>query len=187
MGLEDLIEEIISQAEKKAEKIIEEGKAEAVETKKKARQRAAKAKEKTIKNVEKITTELRQMELSSLNLKLKKDFLHAKKKIVDDLVSESLARIAREKGKEADKMLKCLVEKALNELPNAKFIYANKGSAAAVKKFFPKLKFEKLDSNLGGIILENGDRKVRVNYSFKEIMDKVREENLNEISKRLFG
>ena len=40
---------------------------------------------------------------------------------------------------------------------------------------------------IGGIIAENGEKTIRVNYSFETLLESVKEAELQNISKILFG
>ncbi|MEK6876839.1 MAG: V-type ATP synthase subunit E family protein, partial [Nanoarchaeota archaeon] len=61
-------------------------------------------------------------------------------------------------------------------------VYCNKNDAKLVKGF----KAESSDIT-GGLIAENADGTVRVDYSFDTMLQNVKENELQKISKILFG
>ena len=187
MALDNVVKEILEQAEGQSASIVDEGKADAKTLLQNAK---AKAQEETSAyNTEtaKLAAEMKKMELSSLGLRLNKEYLNAKKAIIDEIYQTAEKKISKRPIREKEKVLKKLVARAEKELRSAKYYYSNSKDKAVIKKLFSKLKFKKTIDTLGGVILEDEDETVRVNYTFGVILNNVKEANLNDISKRTFG
>lgn len=185
MGLENVINEIISQAEKQRQEIIDQGEQEA---KKILAEATNKSKEQTKvfeEETKKIVEETKRMEISALNIRLHKTLLEAKKNILDELYNQLVEKINKLDSTKRKELLQKLVDKAKNELPDAKFIYCNDRDKELVSGI-KNLKFANSTDCLGGVIVENSDRSVRINYTFDVLLQNVKEVYLNEISKRIF-
>ena len=83
--------------------------------------------------------------------------------------------------KQREKHLKNIVEKAKKNLDFAN-VYCSQKDVSAIKKYKPQTK-----DILGGAILENKDKTVRVDLTYSTLLDKIKKENLMEISKILFS
>ena len=185
MGLENVINEIISQAEKQKQEIIDQGEQEA---KKILAEATSKAKEQAKlfeKETKKILDENKRMEISALNIHLHKMFLEAKKSILDELYKQVIEKVYKLDSSKRKELIQKLVERAKKELPDAKFIYCNSKDKELVSGV-KNLKFNGVVDCLGGVIIENEDRSVRVNYTLDVWLQNVKEAYLNEVAKRIF-
>jgi V/A-type H+-transporting ATPase subunit E len=181
MALENVINEIVSQAEKGKNEIIEQGEKEA----KKILDEATKKVNEITRNfdaeTEKILEERRGMELSSLNISLKKKMLEAKKSVLDEIYARLVERINKLETSKRKQLMHKLLEKAKKELPDAKFVYSRESD----KELLGREKFGGVIDCLGGVIVENADKNIRVNYTFDELLQGVKEAHLNEVAKRI--
>ncbi len=185
MALENVVDEIISQAEKQRQEIIDQGKQEAKkildEAISKRKEQAKVFEEETRKMVD----EIRRMEISALNIRLHKMSLEAKKDILDELYSQVIEKIRKLDSKRRMELMQNLVEKAKKELPDAKFVYSNSKDEELASNM-KNLKFGGVVDCLGGVIVENEDKTVRINYTFDILFQNLKEAYLNEVSKRIF-
>lgn len=187
MGLDKVMDEIVNQAGLQKKEILRVGKEEAKRIIDSAEEQVKKRREKTLKNVALIADETKKTEMSSLSLQMRKNILEAKKDLLGESYAKAAAKIQDLSAAERKKLALDLLKKAMNELPDAKYFYAAKKDSEIISKSNPKLKFAGELGGLGGIILENEDGSIRVNYSLDSILQKVREDNLNELSNKLFG
>lgn len=185
MPLENVINEIISQAEKQKQEIIDQAKQEAEkiigEATNKGKEQAKHFEEET----KKIIAETKRMEISASNIHLHKMFLEAKKNILDEIFNQVIEKLSRLDSSKRRDLIHELVEKAKDELPDAKFVYCNdrdKEIASGIKS----LKFKGVIDCLGGVVVENTDETIRVNYTFNVLLQTAKEMYINEISKRIF-
>ncbi len=185
MSLENVVNEIISQAEKQRQEIVDQGRQEAKkivdEATKKAREQTKQFEEET----KKLANETKRMELSALNIHLQKMFLEAKKGMLDELYRHVVEKIEKLDASERKELIQRLVEKSKKELPDAKFVYCNSRDKEIVSGI-KSLKFNGVVDCLGGIVVENGEKSVKVNYTFDVILKNVKEAYLNEVAKRVF-
>ncbi|MFC1754733.1 V-type ATP synthase subunit E family protein, partial [Thermoproteota archaeon] len=77
-----------------------------------------------------------------------------------------------------------LVDQAKKEI-EVEYVYANRNDQKIIDRI-PGVKFREGDFS-GGIIAENKDGSIRVDYSFEELLDSIEKENMQEIAAKLFG
>lgn len=186
MGLEKVAQEITEEAEKNALKVTEAGQKEAEKILLEAKEKARELEKKISLESEKKAHYLRSVELSSFELELNRRLLLAKKKALEEIFAMAEKEIENLDKKKRHEIVMELCKKALKELPDAKYVYSSphdKKSISSIKA----LSFAGSIESIGGIIMENPDKTIRVNYTFEEILEKAREENLHETAKRVFG
>ncbi len=185
MALENVIDEIISQAERNKQEIIERGKQEAKKILDEATNKAKQHEQQFEEETKRILEETRKMEISSLNISLNKMMLDAKKKILDEVYQHLLERINKLDSEKRREIIKKLVEHAKKELPNPKFVYCNEGDEKLVATI-KDLKFGGVINAVGGVIVENADKNIRTNYTFDVLLNNLKEAYWNEIARRVF-
>ncbi len=185
MALEDVISEILAQAENERRKILEEGKMEAEaivnNAKKEAKERYGLFK----KGTERMVNEITRKQISTTNLKVNKMILESRKEIVDKLFAKLIEKINKTNLKEREKLIENLMQKASKEV-DAAFVYSNHKDKQLVLNS-KDIKFGGLIDSIGGIIVENDDRDMRINYTFEIFLEKIKELYLNEVTKRVFS
>lgn len=185
MALENVIDEIISQAERQKQEIIDQGKQEAKKILGEATNKATEQSKHFNEETRKILVETKKMEISALNIQLHKMFLEAKKNILDELYKQVIEKIDRLDSTERKELIQKLVEKAKKELHDAKYVYCNKRDKEIVSSI-KSLKFNGVIDCLGGVVAENEDESIKVNCTFDVFLQNVKEAYLNEVSKRIF-
>ena len=106
--------------------------------------------------------------------------------ITAEATSEAAFAEARKKrenlaDKKPEAYIKKLLEKAKNDIEVA-HVYCSKKDAKSLKE----LKAEAADM-IGGLIAENKEKTIRVDYSFETILQGIKENELQNMSKLLFG
>lgn len=178
MTLENVVDEILTQARRESKKIVEDGKKEA---------------ESIIDNVKKATKEKREnfreeakgMQISTKSIKIDKMVMQAKNEFLNELFLEFAKRIDKLSLKERRKIIEKLVEKAVKEIDDPAFVYANNKD----KQFLlhsKKIKFNGTIDTIGGVIVENRKKDIRVNYTFEVFLGKLKEMYLGEITNKFF-
>lgn len=186
MSLEKVVEDVLDQAKKQAEKIVLDAGAEAGKIISEAERKAViVSKELSEKNMV-LALELEKKEFSSAKLKANKDFFEAKKEILDEINALAFKKVSELSGEKRNSVLKHLAEKALRELDGAEFFYSTEKDKVLIQKFFPKLKHAGGINSVGGLVLENSSRNIRVNCTFEVLFDSVKGDCLNEIASRVF-
>jgi V/A-type H+-transporting ATPase subunit E len=183
MGLDAIVEEIRAKGRAEADKISEETEKEVSKIIADAEANAARLKAVKEEAVRNEIDRLRQQELSSANLEVKKAILNARKELLDEVhedAKESLQKLPAEKNQ---KLLKSIIER--NENSNAK-IYSRGKDKAVVKKL-TKLEYAGEIDCIGGVVIENADSTEVLDFKYDTILRNVSEQSLKQVSDILFG
>lgn len=184
MAIENVIDEIISQAEKQKREIVEEGKKESWKMLEEATNRTKQHDKIFAAETARILEEYEKMETSAANIQLHKMLLESKKSILDGLYMQLETKLQKMETAERKEMLLRLIEKSRKEMADAKFVYCNNNDKELISG--AGMNFAGPINCLGGVIVENSDRNVRINYTFDILLQNAKEAHLNEIAKRIF-
>jgi len=179
MGLETVKEEIISNAKNQEESLIAEAKIGTIRLINEEERKAARLKEKSDLETKRIIDLIKRQELSSAELESKKIFLETKKQLIESVFSEVRKNLEKLDSKKREEYVKKLLEKAKNDIEVAN-VYVNEKD----KKFLENAESIEI---VGGLIAENEDKTVRVDYSFDTILQSLKDNELQNINKILFG
>jgi V/A-type H+-transporting ATPase subunit E len=183
MGLEAIVEEIKAKGKAEANKISKEAKKEASQIIADAQSRAEKITGAKKEAVAAEIGRLKQQELSSANLEVKRELLNARKEILDLVHEKSVEGVKNFPAENNKELLKAIIEK--NEAGNSK-IYSISADKAAVKKL-TKLKYAGEIDCLGGIVMENEDGTIYLDFKYDTILKETSEKSLKQVSDILFG
>ncbi len=180
MGLDEVKEEIIGEAKRKADEILAQARAEADrifdETKRKIADQEEEAKART----DALITTLERREIAAAEFDARKMMLDAKKSLIDEAMGRARERIAKWDDKKRAGVVKKLAAKAKQEIDLA-VVAANPKD----KKHVKGLGFESVDI-LAGIIGRTKDGRVSVDYSADEMLQSIRDEKLADMGRILF-
>lgn len=181
MGLEIVKEEVIRTAKNQETALIAEAKKEADRITKEAEKKIEQFKEQSNAETKKLMEVIKKQELASAELENKKMFLEAKKQVIDNVFAEVKKNLEKLDAEKAEAYIKKLLEKAKNDIEVAT-VYCNKKDLKFLKDLNPES-----TEIISGIIAENKDQTVRVDYSFDTIIQDIKENELQNINKILFG
>ena len=181
MGLEAVKEEIIRNAKEQEKALIEEARKGTARIIKEAEDKIQKIKKRSSEETEKAIEAIKKQELASAELENKKRLLDAKKQLIEKVFTEVNKRLERLDKKKREIYIKKLLEKSKNEIEIG-HIYCNKRDL----EFLKNSNAEAIDI-IGGLITENKEKTVRINYSFEAILENIKENELQNINKILFG
>ncbi len=181
MTLEEVKKELLRKAKEDAQKIIKEAQEERKKIFEKIDEKIAKKKELIDQEIKNIKEVLEKKEISSTELNAQKALLEEKKKIIDDVFTKVREKLINQNKDERKRIIEKLINKANEEIKVEK-VYCNEKD----KNFLPSNKYIKSDI-IGGIIAENKDESIRVDYNYDVMLNNVKEEKLAEISKILFS
>ena len=181
MGLETVKEEILNSAKEQSSSLIAESRAEANRITKEAEKKAEEIKEKSESEAKRMMDIIKRQELASAELDSKKMLLEAKKEIIGNVFGEARKKLENLDDKKKELILKRLLEKAKNEIEIA-HVYCNKKDAKFLKGFAVEPAVI-----IGGLMAENKERTIRIDYGFDTILESIKESELQEISRSLFG
>lgn len=183
MGLEEIVKEIIAKGKNEAAKILEEGEAEASRILEEAKNQALKIKAAREEAVKREAARLRQQEISSANLEVKRNILNAKKELLDKAYEKALETLSRLPADKNARTLKSLLEKHGGEGAR---IYCKESDQPLVTHL-TDLMYAGSINCLGGVIFESEDGSVRLDYTYDSLLKNVYEPSLKQISEILFG
>jgi len=181
MGLETVKEDILGSAKDKADAIINEARKEAVRMLEEARKKTEQMKEKSEIEAKKMMDTIKRQEIAAAELENKKTVMEAKKQVLQKLFDQVKEKIAGMDDRKRELYLKKLLDMTKNEFEIAA-VYCNKKDA----KFFKGFNVQNIDV-IGGFIAENREGTIRIDNTFETYLDSIKESEMQEISKTLFG
>lgn len=183
MGLENVLKDILEQARAEVAAINEAAAGEAEST-----IRAAQVQADEIVKTRKAETEnqkerMHRQEMSSAHLELKRTILNAKKEVLDRVYEAGRDSISSMPAQENAELLKVILDKYSG---SGTRVYSSGKDAKLVREMTELTFMGEIDC-LGGLIIENDDGSIRLDYTFDTILANVWEKNLKHISDILFG
>jgi V/A-type H+-transporting ATPase subunit E len=183
MGLDVIVEEIKAKGKAEADRISSETYQEISNIISDAQSQALNIKTAKEGAVKKEIERLRQQELSSAHLEVKRAILNARKELLDEAYENARDAIHKLPNGKNQKILAAIIKK--NENNSAK-IYSVKKDEAIIKKL-TKLTYAGEVNGIGGVIIENEDGTEYLDFRFDTILKNVSEQSLKQVSLILFG
>lgn len=183
MGLEIVIKDIQEGARAEVSRINTEADAKASEITNEAKEVQKKMLGDSLAKVEEDLQKLHQQVISSANLEVKRITLNKRKELLDKAYSQTVERIKSMPVSKKEKLLKHIIDK--HEASSNK-IYSSKDSEEIVKKLSSLTYAGNIDC-IGGVVLENKDGTVRLDFTYDSILKNVNERSLKQISDILYG
>lgn len=183
MGLEQVKKEIIDNSKKDAERIINEGKAEAGKIILQAKENTEGYRKEVEEDTGRSIENMEKMEIASANFEIKKRMLDKKKELIEKVFENVKAELKKMPPKKREMCIKKLEKEARKEI-DVRYIYANENDKSTIKKM--KGKDFRKSSIIGGIIAENSEQTMSVDYSFEELLSEIKDELLPDLAEILF-
>ena len=183
MGLENVVNDILEQAKTEVAAIEAEAQDEAAAMTDKAKNEAEKILADSKTEVEANIQRRLKQETSSAQLEIKRAALNAKKDVLDSVyqsAKEAISSLAPDKN---TSMLKAILDEHGSDGTS---VYSNARDAKLVRELTDLTFMDEIDC-IGGLIIENEDGSVRLDYTFDRILDDVSEQTLKPVSDILFG
>lgn len=181
MGLEKVIERIEEEGAEKITGILQDAEQQATEILRTAQKtRDAMSLKRTHESEKQIET-WRMQERSRMEIEAKKIRLNAEKDILNQTYQECLAAL---QSLPHEKILSFLLKKAKEEMPEAAVLYSNRRDEGLVRSL-SRLTYEGNVECLGGIVVENKDKTLKVDYQYETIAASVWDHYLKEIAEQL--
>jgi vacuolar-type H+-ATPase subunit E/Vma4 len=181
MTLESVKEELLHNAKIKAGQLIDQAKKESLHIIKNAEDSFAPKKQAFEDETTTLVLSIRAREKSAANLEAKKILFEEKKKKIDDVFAAAKQALTDLPANEREKLIKRLLEKAAAEMKIGT-IYCSPQDKLFVSGYTVKTL-----ALSGGIIAENIDGTIRVDYSMDTMITGYREKRLNEVVHLLFN
>jgi V/A-type H+-transporting ATPase subunit E len=183
MGLETVVKDIMDAAQAEVSKLDSEADAEVSLILEEAKQNAKKIMGESLAKAEDDIKKIRQQEISSANLDVKRTLLNARKEILEKVYVQAVETISAFSPEKNEELLKSLID---NYGSNGTKIYSNMESEEIVKKL-SSLEYAGNIDCLGGVVIENEDGTIRLDYTYDVILKSVNERLLKQTSDILFG
>ena len=182
MGLENVIEKIQKEGNEKVTALITDAEQQAAQILKNAQQQLKELSKKKKQEVEHHIDSLATQESSGTDIEVKKIRLNAQKDILTATYKDALQALATLPH---EKILSSLLKRVQQELPEAATIYSNARDEAFVRSQ-TRLTYGGTIDALGGIIVENKEKTLQIDYRYETIADIVWDRSLKEIAETLF-
>jgi V/A-type H+/Na+-transporting ATPase subunit E len=184
MALDNVVDEILESARRQADQILKTAEKDRDATLKQAKEEVSSRRVAMQKETDIAIKRLRQQELSSAELEEKRIVLNARKEMLDRTFDEVNQQLEGMSPSERKRLYGVILEKGRKVIPEPR-VYCPVGDA----KLLATKNGEKVEEiKMGpGLILESEDGSVRVDYSFKTILEGVWEKELKGVSNILFG
>jgi V/A-type H+-transporting ATPase subunit E len=182
MGLDKVIENIQKEGKDKINSILHDAEIQAAQILQTKQHLLDENALKKKQELEKYIELLKTQESSSIEIEVKKIRLNAEKDVLAHTYQECLTALSTLPH---DKILSILLKKATIELPEAAYIYSNPRDETLIRSLTKILYGGSLDA-LGGIVLENKEKNLKLDYRYETIAELVWERSLKQVAKKLF-
>jgi len=184
-----------------AEDIREEARARAEEIRAEAEDRAddvvadAEAEAETIRSersaeVEREVEQEREQSLSSAKLEAKQSRLEARRDLLEEVREDVEAAVAGLEGDERETLTRELLDDAADELDGGSVRVSGRADdqelLESILADYDGFEYAGEYDCLGGVVVESDASRIRVNNTFDSVLDDVWEDNLRNVSERLF-
>jgi V/A-type H+-transporting ATPase subunit E len=191
MSLDTVVEDIREQARARAEEIREEANEEADQLTAEAEADAEEIREEILADAEAQIDQEREQKLSSAKLEAKQARLEARRDVLQSVRDDVEQAIADLSGEDRRELTAALLDAAAEEFDDDATVEVY-GRADDQELFedlladYDGFEYAGEYDCLGGLVAESQQSRVRVKNTFDSILDEVWEDNLREISNRLF-
>jgi V/A-type H+-transporting ATPase subunit E len=191
MSLDTVVEDIRDEARARAEEIRSEGDARAEEIIADAEADAERIIEEREAAVEKQIEQEREQTLSSAKLEAKQQRLEARRDVLQQVHEQVEQELTDLSGQKRENFTRKLLDAASEEFDDAATVqvYGRAADETLLTKIladYDGYSFAGEYDCLGGVVVESTSSRVRVNNTFDSVLEDVWEENLKELSNRLF-
>lgn len=176
MGLQEVKDEILNEAEEKASRIKEEGETEADEIIESAEQEAEQVREEAKEEIEEEKQALKQKEISKAEMDAKKKVQHSRQKSVEEVFKAFEEELNGLSNSQLESFVKNAKDKANFEV--------EKITGSSEFEEFVDLDFEETEEQ--GLLLESANGKKSLNLSFERIIEDFKRSYRGEVAEKLF-
>ncbi len=191
MSLDTVVEDIRDEARARAEEIREDGERRAEEILADAREDAEEIRQQREADVDRQIKQKREQTLSAAKLEAKQQRLEARRDALETVRERVEEELATMEGDTRETLTRELLDAAATEFDESAevSVYGRADDADLLEDVLADYEGYSLAGEhdcLGGVVVESDESKVRVNNTFDSVLDSVWEDNLKEISTRLF-
>ncbi|MFC4542728.1 V-type ATP synthase subunit E [Halosolutus amylolyticus] len=191
MSLDTVVEDIREEAHARAEDIRSEGETRAEEIESAAEEDAEEIVATAEREVEREIEQLREQRLSSAKLEAKQKRLEARRDVLGEVREQVEDELAALEGETREELTRDLLEAASDEFDadDDVSVYGRPDDQELIESIladYDGYEYAGEYDCLGGVVVESEQSRVRVNNTFDSVLEDVWEDNLREISNRLF-
>jgi len=191
MTLETVVEDIREEARARAEEIREEGEAEAESLVEAAEADAEETLEAAERRAERNVAQERERELSSAKLEAKQMRLEARRDVLESVRESVEDAIVNLDGEDREELTRVLLDDAADEFDDANsvLVHGRADDQELIEDIlggYDGYEWAGEYDCLGGVVVESEESRLRVNNTFDSVVEDVWEDELKEISTRLF-
>ena len=191
MTLDTVVEDIREQARARADEIRDEADAEAEEIIDEAEADAEEIHEETLAEAERTIEQEREQKLSSAKLQAKQARLEARREVLQSVRDDIEREVAELSGDQREELTAALLDATAEEFDDASSVQVygradDQELLEGLLEEYDGFEYAGEFDCLGGVVAESDESRVRVKNTFDSILDEVWENNLREISDRLF-
>lgn len=183
MGLENVVNDILEQAKAEVLIIKKETEGEVAAIIDEAKANAEKIMEAKQAQTNAQIDRIEKQEMSSAHLEIKRATLNAKKDVMESVYQSAREKISSIPAEKNANLLKEILD---NYGSNGSRVYSNGRDAKLVQEMTDLTYMGEIEC-LGGLVIENEDGSVRLDYTFDTILENASEQSLKHISDILFG
>ncbi|WP_436925582.1 V-type ATP synthase subunit E [Halosimplex amylolyticum] len=191
MSLDTVVEDIRDEARARAEEVRADAEAQADELISEAQADAESIRQERQREVEATIEQEREQKLSSAKLEAKQDRLEARRDVLADVRDAVEDELAGLEGETREELTRTLLDAATTEIGDTTdaVVYGRPDDEDLLEDVLADYDLDYAGEYdcLGGVVVESESSRVRVNNTFDSVLDDVWEDNLREISDRLFG
>jgi V/A-type H+-transporting ATPase subunit E len=191
MSLDTVVEDIRNEARERAKEIRSEGDERADEIVSEAEQDAEEILAEQERKTEQTIAQEREQKLSSAKLEAKQKRLEARRDVLQDVRDSVEERIAGLEGDDREELTRELLDAASEEFDDDDTVRVygkpeDDELLTDVVADYDGYEYAGEYDCLGGVVVESQQSRLRVNNTFDSVLENVWEDNLQDISKRLF-
>jgi len=191
MSLDTVVEDIRDEARARAEEIREEADARADEIIEQAEADAEETVAAAEQEAEREIDQEREQKLSSAKLEAKQERLEARRDVLAEVHEAVEDAVANLEGDQREELTRRLLDAASEEFDDgaAVQVYGRADDEELLDSIladYEGYEFAGEYDCLGGVVVESEGSRLRVNNTFDSVLEDVWEDNLREISTRLF-
>jgi V/A-type H+-transporting ATPase subunit E len=193
MSLETVVEDIREEAREEAEAIRADADERAEEILEAAREDAETIRESAEREVDNEIERERKQRVSSATLEAKQTRLEARRDVLQEVHERLEERVADLSGDRRESLTRELLVAAAREFEDDETVtvHCRPEDAEMVDSLLSQDRFERFERAgevdcLGGVVVEGDRSRVRVNNTFDSVLEDLWEDELREISQRLF-
>ena len=184
MTLESVLNEIHAKGQQEISRIIQDGQREAEQILAEAKAKLKELEGSKKKELSEKAKQLRVQELSIAELEAKKNTLNMQKELLEGLRTRVLTQLKDLPEAKNQNYLTTLINRAKIEFSVGK-IYCSSKDESFVKTNSP-FEFGGVIDCAGGVLVENEDGSVNLDFRFENILDEAWKDVMKDVSKLLF-